>query len=256
PALAALAALRSGAERATVLTPGSAGLAVQSFSPNLVVRTFGTDRFRPADVPAILEFIHAAPARAIVMGMGAGRDPETVAALGAVLERLRGTVPFVVDADALGALPQLPPGGAIEPIPGVIATPNAGEYRRYFDGPSDAALAGRIEHARRAALERHLVLLVKGDPDILTDGDRTFQNYHHHPSATVSGVGDVLGGVLGSLLAQGVSLLHATRLASYWVGEAGIRAAARNGLGVLATDVIEELPHALVGGLARLERAA
>ena len=256
PALAALAALRSGAERATVLTPGSAALAVQSFSPNLVVRAFGTDRFRPADVPAILEFIRTAPPRAIVMGMGAGRDPETVAALTAVLAHLRATMPFVVDADALGALPSPNARTTGEPGPGLIGTPNAGEYRRYFSGPSDAALSERLEHARRAALDRRIVLLVKGDPDILTDGDRTFQNYHHHPSATVSGVGDVLGGVLGSLLAQGISPLHATRLASYWVGEAGIRAAAREGLGLVATDVIEEVPHALVGGLSRIDRAA
>ncbi|NNN17374.1 MAG: NAD(P)H-hydrate dehydratase [Thermoplasmata archaeon] len=256
PALAGLAALRSGAERATVLTPASAALAVQSFSPNLVVRAVGADHFRPADVETIVEEIRSASPRAIVMGMGAGRDPDTVGALAAVLERLRATTPFVVDADALGAVPAAGSGSIDEPGPGLLATPNAGEYHRYFSGPSDAGLSERIEHARRSALDRRLVLVVKGDPDILTDGDRTFQNYHHHPSATVSGVGDVLGGVLGSLLAQGVPALHAARLATYWVGEAGIRAAAREGRGLVATDVIEEIPHALVGGLARIERAA
>lgn len=254
PALAALAALRSGAERATVLTPASAALAVQSFSPNLVVRAFGSDHFRPEDVPALREFIDSGPPQAVVMGMGAGRDPETVAAFAALLAHVRRTSPLVVDADALGALPP-PSRGVADPKGwGLVATPNAGEYRRYFQGPAEAALSERIEHARRTAFDHQFALLVKGDPDILTDGTQTFQNYHHHPSATVSGVGDVLGGVLGSVLAQGVSALHATRLASYWVGEAGIRAAARTGLGLVATDVIEELPHALVGGLARIER--
>ena len=189
-------------------------------------------------------------------GVQIARQSRLDPTLTAVLAHLRATTPFVVDADALGALPSPNARTTGEPGPGLIGTPNAGEYRRYFSGPRDAALSERLEHARRAALDRRIVLLVKGDPDILTDGDRTFQNYHHHPSATVSGVGDVLGGVLGSLLAQGISPLHATRLASYWVGEAGIRAAARESLGLVATDVIEELPHALVGGLSRIDRAA
>jgi NAD(P)H-hydrate epimerase len=256
PALTGLAALRSGAERATVLTPTGAALAVQSFSPNLVVRGVGAARFAPMDVPALLDLVHSAPPKAIVVGMGAGHEPETVEALGTVLEGLLGTVPLVVDADALGALVARRPPDGSRPAPIVIATPNAGEYRHYFEGPAEAALSDRIEHVRRTAQERRIVLLVKGDPDILTDGERTFQNYHHHPASTVSGVGDVLGGVLVSLLAQGVSALHATRLASYWVGEAGIRAAARAGFGLVATDVIDELPHALVGGLARLEHSA
>jgi NAD(P)H-hydrate epimerase len=256
PALTGLAALRSGAERATVLTPTGAALAVQSFSPNLVVRGVGAAHFAPMDVPGLLDLVHSAPPKAIVVGMGAGHEPETVEALGTVLEGLLGTVPLVVDADALGALVARRPPDGSRPAPIVIATPNAGEYRHYFEGPAEAALSDRIEHVRRTAQERRIVLLVKGDPDILTDGERTFQNYHHHPASTVSGVGDVLGGVLVSLLAQGVSALHATRLASYWVGEAGIRAAARAGFGLVATDVIDELPHALVGGLARLEHSA
>ena len=64
----------------------------------------------------------------------------------------------------------------------------------------------------------------------------------------------VVGGVLGSLLAQNVRPLHAARLATYWTGEAGLRAAAHRGFGILATDVIEELPAALVVGLQRVER--
>ncbi len=255
PALAGLAALRSGAERATVLTPAGAALAVQSFSPNLVVRGFGAAHFAPTDLAGLLEFIQSAPPRAIVVGMGAGREPETLEALGTLVDRVLGTVPLVVDADALAALVARRSIDGSRPAPILVATPNAGEYRHYFDGPPDAALSDRIEHARRTAHERRIVLLVKGDPDILTDGERTFQNYHHHPASTVSGVGDVLGGVLVSLLAQGLSPLHATRLASYWVGEAGLRAAAREGFGMVATDVLDELPHALVGGLSRLDHA-
>jgi ADP-dependent NAD(P)H-hydrate dehydratase / NAD(P)H-hydrate epimerase len=72
PALAAMAALRSGAERATVVAPQGAAERVQSFSPNLVVRPFGVDRFRPTDVPEIVEFVRSSRPDSVALGMGAG----------------------------------------------------------------------------------------------------------------------------------------------------------------------------------------
>ena len=253
PALAAMAALRSGAERATVLAPGGAAERIQSFSPNLVVRAFGADRFRPTDVPGLLEFVRGAAPQAVVLGMGAGNHPETVDALGGLERELVGEFPLVIDADALLALPE--PALLPERIT-VIATPNAGEFERVFGGPRRGSLAERAEVARRAAAERHLMLLVKGESDLLTDGKSVFENRHHHPAMTVGGVGDVLAGVTGSLLAQGVRPLAASRLATWWTGEAGSRAAGRLGFGVVATDVIDELPPSLVAGLERVRRAS
>ena len=251
PALAALAALRSGAERATVLAPEGAAERIQTFSPNLIVRAFGADRFRPTDVPEILDFVRAAPPRAVVMGMGAGAHPETTEALRSVQQELLGSVPLVVDADALLALPG---PGAFEdrPTATVVATPNTGEFARVFTGPAEGSVEARAEQVRRIAGERHLFLLVKGEPDLGSDGETVFENAHHHPAMTVGGVGDVLAGVVGSLLAQGLGPLAAARLGTYWTGEAGQRAAAHRSFGLLATDVVEELPAALVAGLERV----
>ena len=249
PALAGLAALRSGAERATIVAPAGAAEQVQSFSPNLIVRPFGSERFRPDNVPGILEFLRSAPPRAVVLGMGAGAHPETVEAMGRLERELLGFVPLVVDADALAGLPRKgarPATGG----PALVATPNSGEFARVFGGSGEGAEKG--DAVRRIAGERAVVLLVKGEPDLLSDGESLFENAHHHPAMTVGGVGDVLAGVLGGLLAQGVRPLHAARLASYWTGEAGLRAASRRGFGLLATDVIEELPAALVAGLERV----
>ncbi len=255
PALAGLAALRSGAERATVLAPGGAAERIQSFSPNLVVRPFGTERFRPSDVPEILDFLQAAPPRALVVGMGAGSHPATTAALAAILEQGGGSSPVGGEADARGALPPAErrgDPGASRPV----ATPNAGEFERVFGGTVSAPLADRAEEVRRIAAERRLTLIVKGETDLVSDGEASFENAHHHPAMTVGGVGDVLGGVVGSLLAQGLRPLHAARLGTYWTGEAGQRAASRRGFGLIATDVIEELPMALVAGLERVRPSA
>ena len=75
PALAALGALRAGAERATVIAPAGAAEQVQSFSPNLVVRAVGRGAFGAPDVDPILHVLESAPPEAVVLGMGAGADP-------------------------------------------------------------------------------------------------------------------------------------------------------------------------------------
>jgi ADP-dependent NAD(P)H-hydrate dehydratase / NAD(P)H-hydrate epimerase len=252
PALSALAALRSGAERATVLAPEGAAERVQGFSPNLVVKSFGVDRFRPTDVPEILEFVRGARPRAVALGMGAGAHAETVDAFRELERGLVGTFPLLVDADGLAGLPTPDEISGSADAPVLVATPNGGEYEHYFRGSSEGDPAARVARARTIAGERRVTLIVKGDADLLTDGDRAFENSHHHPAMTVGGVGDVLGGVVASLLAQGDQPLHAARLGTWWVGEAGSRVAARKSFGLVATDVVEELPAVLVTAFERL----
>ncbi|HTT73428.1 MAG TPA: NAD(P)H-hydrate dehydratase [Thermoplasmata archaeon] len=248
PALAALSALRSGAERATVLAPAGAAERIQGFSPNLIVVPFGVERFRPTDVDELLAFVRSGRPSAIAVGMGAGAHPETVQALGAVERALAGELPLVVDADGLAALPRPEELPAAATPTSIVATPNAGEFVRYFHGPREATGDARREAARSAAAARRLTLVVKGPTDLITDGADLFENPHHTAAMTVGGLGDVLAGVLASQLAQGVPALHAARLATYWVGEAGLRAAATQGWGLVATDVIERLPTALAEG--------
>jgi len=255
PALAALAALRSGAERATIVTPEVAAVSIRAFDPNLIVRSVGSDRFRPIDVSSVLEVVRSAPPGAVVIGMGAGAHPETTEALAAVIAALAPEVPLVVDADGLSALPSNSEAEGRTPYAGLLATPNEGEFERVFHGPASSSFEERSALAERVARDGNFTLVVKGSPDIVTDGESTVGNLHHHLAMTVGGVGDVLGGVLGSLLAQGARPLHAARLATFWTGEAGLRAAAHRGFGILATDVIEELPAALVVGLQRVERS-
>lgn len=250
PALAGLAALRSGAERATILAPGSPADRIQSFSPNLIVRAFGRDRFTPPDVGPMLRFLDQSPPRAVVMGMGVGTESETLEALRALTRAIVGRYPVVIDADALSVLPDIVRGRTLG-FP-VLATPNGGEFIRVFHGPKGGGADERRSVARAASLELGITIVAKGDPDLITDGPEVYENRHHTPSLTVGGSGDVLAGVLGSLLAQGLSASGSALLGTYWVGEAGRRVAATRGDGLIATDVIEELPAVLVAGLGRV----
>ena len=136
PALTAMAALRSGAERATVVAPEGAAERIQSFSPNLVVRPFGVDRFRPTDVAEILEFVRTSRPGAVALGMGAGAHPETVEALRELERALVGSVPLLVDADGLAGLPTPEEIAGSGDAPILLATPNGGEYGGTSAGPS------------------------------------------------------------------------------------------------------------------------
>ena len=243
PALAALAALRSGAERATVVIPSPAAEAVRAMSPDLVVRAVGSGAFGPTDAAEILALAKELHVQAAVLGMGAGRSAETVALFASLLREWRGTLPLVVDADALGAIAKSP-GGAGQ----LVATPNPGEYERVF-GPDAATRAeDRLATAQRRAIEWGVTFLVKGSVDLIADGQVASLNPHHHPAATVGGVGDVLAGVVGGLLGQGLPASGAARLGAYWVGTAGAIAAEQRDYSLLATDVLEALSPALIRG--------
>ncbi|MCI4368140.1 MAG: NAD(P)H-hydrate dehydratase [Thermoplasmata archaeon] len=245
PALAALAALRTGCERASVLAPWPAADRIQGFSADLVVTAVGDGEFHLSDVALLTERLSTNPPDALVLGMGAGADSGTCEAFSEVIARFRGKIPLVVDADALAAIPPRSSSGT----PGdLIATPNAGEYRRVFGATAPSEEGDRLEEARRIASERGITLVVKGEPDLLTDGRFAFVNRRHAPAQTVAGAGDVLAGTLGGLLGQGLPATGAVRLATFWVGEAGVRAAARIGPGLLASEILPEL------SMVRLER--
>lgn len=253
PGLSALAALRAGAERATVLAPQPAAGQIQAFSPNLVVRPVGQSAFRPEDVPEILAFLQGASVQAIVLGMGVGASAETSEAFRRLLPGIAPIAPVVVDAEALGALVAAQASSAPGSRSGRwVATPNSGEYARVFHGASEGSWDERLAAARRHAQEHGIVLLVKGARDLVTDGSRALLSPPHSGPLAVAGAGDVLAGVVGALLSQGVPPIAAARLASYWVGEAGGRLAERRGYGLVATDLLEELPATLVSGLARV----
>jgi ADP-dependent NAD(P)H-hydrate dehydratase / NAD(P)H-hydrate epimerase len=247
PALAALAALRSGAERATVATPSPAAEAIRALSPDLIVRTVGEGAFAAPDVDRLHEILEASPVDAIVLGMGIGRAPETIEAVRGFLTTVRGSRPIVVDADALAAVDRVPGGSGH-----VVATPNEAEYRHLFQPEAARTPEEQLAVARRKALEWGVTLLAKGEVDVITDGHRGVVNRHHHPAATVSGVGDLLAGLVGGLMAQGLPPMDAARLGAYWIGDAGQRAAERHGFATTATDVLDAVSGSLVEGLRRL----
>jgi hydroxyethylthiazole kinase-like uncharacterized protein yjeF len=220
--LAAAAAHRAGAGLVTILAPDAAAAAVyRGGDPALIVAEGGAE-------PLL------ADARHRVWVVGPGLPPE--AATRALLTRLVGAGRQVVaDAGALGACAGDPAG-----LRGcAVLTPHAGEFARVF-GPVGE---DRPAAARRAAAATGAVVLLKGADTVVAAPDgRLAVNDTAPPWLATAGSGDVLAGIIGALLAQGLAGFEAAAAGAWLHGAAARRAPPE---GFVATDLLNFLPAAL-----------
>jgi NAD(P)H-hydrate epimerase len=177
---------------------------------------------------------------AVVLGPGLGTAPETAE----LVQRLYGEVgvPMVVDADALTLLGQTihsqnGPGAR-------VLTPHPGEMARLTGLTIAAIQADRMTIAANYAREKGVVLLLKGASTVVAAPDgRLAINPTGNPGMATGGMGDVLAGVIGALLAQGVPPWEAACLGAFAHGLAADRLARGRGRGgFLASEVAAELP--------------
>ncbi|MFP4590301.1 MAG: NAD(P)H-hydrate dehydratase [Halobacteriales archaeon] len=232
PALSAIAALRAGCDLVEVAVPAAIADAVASFHPEFIVRQLPGDRLEPTHLDLLGDAIEAADVLAV--GPGLGRDPDTEAAVADLLAGV--DLPTVVDADALRVLPSVDPAGTI------VATPHAGEFAAMgFEAPSDWREAEVA--VQEAARELDATVLLKGRYDVVADPSTVRVNRTGNPGMAVGGTGDVLAGAVASLCCRADPLSAAT-VAAWANGRAGDRLAGA-GYGFLASEVADELPHAL-----------
>ncbi len=233
PALAALAALRAGADIATVAAPKSVSDIIASFSPNLIVRPLSGDRLVEKDIPVISELIKKHDV--VVIGMGLGNEDATLAAVRKIIPLCRKAV---VDADAL--MPDL----IISDHGDIIVTPHAGEMKRLSgaDVPEDEK--EKLKFVTDFAKNKEITVLLKGRNDIISDGKEVRANRTGNAGMTVGGTGDVLAGLVGALFANHDAFSSACA-AAFINGAAGDLAFSQFGYGLLATDVIDRIPEAM-----------
>jgi len=249
PALSARAALRAGADLVRVACPASVARAVQATDPALVVHDLDGERVGPGHVGRLLDL--AAEHDAVVVGPGLGDADPTLDAVADLLSDHDGRA--VVDADALRAVSR------VDTDADLICTPHRGELRR-MGGPDLRDCADPEAAVAAFAAEVGATLLVKGDRDLVSDGEETRVNRTGNPGMTVGGTGDVLAGLTGALTAL-LSPVQAAAVAAYANGRAGDFAVGGRetdagsddgrppvgGYGLLPTDLVERLPRALWG---------
>jgi NAD(P)H-hydrate epimerase len=220
--LAAWAARRAGAGLVTVAAPEDALAIYRCDQPGTIVQSL-----------AQWDQLLADPRKnAAVVGPGLGVGPATRQL---VLSALAVGKAVLVDADGLTSFADQP--AVLWQAVGrsaVILTPHDGEYRRLFTHGGD-----RLTRARRAAEESGAVVLVKGPDTVVAAPDgRAAVNVGAPPDLATAGSGDVLAGILGGLLAQGMAPFDAACAGAWMHG----RAAGNFGPGLIAEDLIDELP--------------
>ena len=177
---------------------------------------------------------------AVLLGPGLGRSEELTRLVQAVLLRCR--APLVLDADGINLLAQHMDVLRGSKCP-VILTPHDGEFRRLGGNPG---AKDRVFEAMRFAAQTKTILLLKGHRTIITDGLNVYRNTTGNPGMATGGSGDVLSGVITSLLGQHVMPLEAAAAGAWIHGAAGDLAAREIGeYGMIPEDIIERLPRLL-----------
>ena len=199
-------------------------------------------RFAPEALPTLLTLQDAS--QAAVIGPGLGRSDALSKMVPALMAA--GKCPVVVDADGIFALSQHM--DVLQTLSrAVILTPHDGEFSRMFGDMPPKGGPERLECARRFAMLNRCILILKGFRTIVAAPDGSaWVNTTGNPGMAKGGSGDVLAGMLSSLLAQGISPIHAACLAVFFHGAAGDAAANSIGeYGMTPTDIIGAIPGVL-----------
>ena len=190
---------------------------------------------------------------AMVIGPGLGATPATRALVRACL--VRAACPLVLDADALNVLAPLRTKvtgrSKLKARAACVLTPHSGEAARLLAITVAAVQRDRAHAARTLAARSGQIVVLKGARTLVTDGDRLFTNSTGNPGMGTGGSGDVLAGLLGALLAQGLPAFDAACLAVHAHGAAGDLVARRLSEPGLCA---EDLPLAIAEVLKRYER--
>ena len=241
-ALAGCAALRTGSGLVRVITPSDVQLLVSSFSPCLMVVPAATcdGSFADQAVELILEHCQWADVVALGPGMGCTETGQEI--VRKLYQQL--AQPLVVDADGLNNLADA--GCDLSEHQGMrILTPHPGEFQRLIG--QAVTDRGQLEELAVQLADRHqLTLVLKGHRTLVTDGQRQCHNPTGNSGMATAGSGDVLTGIVASLLGQGLSPLNSALTGCYVHGLAGDLAAKRLGkASLLASDLLVSLPESI-----------
>ncbi len=236
--LAAMGALRSGAGLVYLGVPESI-YAIEATKLNeAIVFPLPDEKgmlCRKA-LPKIMEMLPKMDA--VLIGCGLGQGQGTLEVLSAVLEYAE--CPVVVDADGINLLAKhryLLRGRKAS----TVLTPHDGEFARLM---GDMPAADRTQAAVDAAKGLGCVMLLKGHETRISDGSACYRNTTGNPGMAVGGSGDLLAGIIVSLIGQGIPALTAAAAAAWLHGAAGDQCAEELGqYGMLPTDMLGALPR-------------
>ncbi|OLP53919.1 bifunctional ADP-dependent (S)-NAD(P)H-hydrate dehydratase/NAD(P)H-hydrate epimerase [Rhizobium rhizosphaerae] len=214
--MSALAGLHSGAGLVTIAAPEAALAANAAHLTAIMLRKI-------EDAEALAGFLEDRRANSFVLGPGFGD-----------LSKARDYVPLlaqrnlVLDADGITAFKDTPPllfNAFAQGETRLVLTPHEGEFARLFPDLSADDSLSKVDKAIQAARRAHASIIYKGPDTVIAAPDgRAAINAHAPPWLATAGSGDVLAGIVGAHLAQGMPAFEAAAAAVWRHGDAGFRA--------------------------------
>jgi len=244
-ALASIAALRVGAGLVTLGIPYSLNSILEMKLTEVMTLPLpeteeGTLSLKALD--KIYQFAHRC--KALVLGPGLSIQEETKELVKKVMASLK--IPMVLDADGINALAENTKFIAQYPAP-LIITPHPGELSRLLSIPIPEVQKDRIFSSRILAEKTGKIAILKGARTVITDEQgNSWVNSTGNPGMASGGSGDVLSGMIGGFLAQGIDPLMAAKVGVYLHGLAGDLAVKEKGqLSLIAGDILGNIPQAI-----------
>jgi len=246
PALSAMAAFKSGADMVRIIAPKRAADIIASFSPNLAAYPLKGDWLTKEHLATLISMTESAKAvargkAAVVIGGGLGRTKETQEVILEYLSQV--SLPVIIDADAIHAIGKNP-----EVISGknFLVTPHTYEFfvltgKEIIEKTEEE----KMQIVQEEAKKLRTTILLKGQLDLISNGEEIALNRTGSFYMTKGGMGDTLAGICGAFLSRGVDPLTAAEAAAYINGKAGEIAISKFKEGVTSTDLINEIPNVL-----------
>lgn len=239
--MASLAAMRSGAGMTFILAPKSINKILQIKANEQIIKEIACQNFyySPEIVKQILDNIDGKDALIIGPGMGKGENLNEL-----ISEIITSTdIDIIIDADGLNAISK--DLSILKSKNNIILTPHMGEFSRLTGIEIDKIKADEENIARKFAKDNDVILVLKSNQTIVTDGENFYKNEIGNPGMATAGVGDVLTGVIASFMKR-LDPFEAAKLGVYIHSLAGDIASQKLGEdSLMATDIIDSLPDAI-----------
>ncbi|TET36011.1 MAG: NAD(P)H-hydrate dehydratase [Planctomycetota bacterium] len=242
--LAGKAAARTGSGLVTLAVPSDLNAILEAKTTcimTLPVPEQVGGFFTPKSLNRVLEF--AGSCDAVGLGPGIGRNPITREFVLGLVEKL--DKPTVIDADGLFHLAEKL--DVLKSAKGPrILTPHPGEFRMLSGKETGEIQEKRQDVAKEFASGHNVICVLKGHETVVADGDKVYVNKTGNPGMATGGTGDVLTGIIVSLLGQGLSPREAASSGVYLHGLAGdISAKSKGEHSMIASDLLDSLPEAV-----------
>jgi len=248
PALAGMAALRTGVDLAIIAAPEKTAQMISTMSPSLISLKLKGKHLSSSNLPVLQSYLESASG--VVLGPGLGMHDETKEAVNDIIEKLeeKGT-PLLLDADGLKAFAEFKRNLKCP----MVLTPHSKEFEILAGKKLPQSQKDRIDEVKKMANKIGGTIVLKGPVDLITDGTLVKFNFTGNPGMTVGGTGDVLSGVIGGLMAMGTPPIRAATAGAFINGAAGDFVYSEKGYHMIPTDLMEWIPQIMDDPMCHLE---